>query len=240
MIPGSLFAQLQTYQLILKNDSPVNTTSYEFDIYLVRTGTSILELATLQPIMRFDTAISNGSLSFRIVAGSSELNSTQRPTNGKLSIVGDELRIAPNAPPGSGSGTIISIAPGNRVGRFRLTSTVPFTNRPANIAWKNSGANPTAKVNAYVSGQNISVTDTTGHLNQLTNGSLSPLTITSASSRPTATSLVLYADTLSATGGTSPYSWSLSSGMPPSGFTLSSSGIISGKAIVAEDRKSVV
>jgi len=53
------------------------------------------------------------------------------------------------------------------------------------------------------------------------------LAITTAS-LPAATSGAAYSDTLQASGGKSPYKWSISSGMLPSGLTLLSSGSISG------------
>lgn len=55
----------------------------------------------------------------------------------------------------------------------------------------------------------------------------SPLTITTAS-LPSAITGTAYNASLSASGGTKPYSWSLASGQLPSGFNLSSAGVISG------------
>ena len=45
---------------------------------------------------------------------------------------------------------------------------------------------------------------------------------------PDATAGTPYSVTLTASGGTSPYSWSVSSGSLPAGLTLSSAGVISG------------
>ena len=55
----------------------------------------------------------------------------------------------------------------------------------------------------------------------------STLSIT-ASSLPNATVGIAYSQTLTATGGTSPYTWSIASGSLPAGLTLSSTGVISG------------
>ena len=55
-----------------------------------------------------------------------------------------------------------------------------------------------------------------------------PPTITTASPLPPGTVLIAYSQTLAATGGTAPYSWSLSSGTLPTGLTLSQGGVISG------------
>ncbi|MBI5021905.1 MAG: T9SS type A sorting domain-containing protein [Ignavibacteriales bacterium] len=220
-------AQTPTYNLILKNDTLVNDTTYEFDVFMERTGITELELATISPIMRFNTAISSGTLTFTINTGSSQLNSSQQPTS--LSIVGNELQIAPRTPPGVGNGTIISTPPGLRIGRFRITSSVAFSDQKANIIWKNSSALPITKVNAYeISDLNVNITDSTGHLSQLNNGSLSPLGISSTSPRPNGIPGALYTDTLNAFNGTPPYNWIISSGSLPTGLSFSSSGIISG------------
>jgi hypothetical protein len=52
------------------------------------------------------------------------------------------------------------------VARFRLSSTTTFNNVSAGIAWKNS-VDPITKVWAYVSGSNTNITNSTNHLNQL-------------------------------------------------------------------------
>ena len=57
-----------------------------------------------------------------------------------------------------------------------------------------------------------------------TNGSITITTTT----LPAATIGTAYSQTLAATGGTTPYTWSVTSGTLPSGITLSTSGVISG------------
>jgi hypothetical protein len=56
-----------------------------------------------------------------------------------------------------------------------------------------------------------------------------PPVAVSTTSLPTGTIKVAYSATLSATGGTSPYSWSVISGALPAGLSLSKAGLISGK-----------
>ena len=58
--------------------------------------------------------------------------------------------------------------------------------------------------------------------------SVVPLLSISTSSLPSATSGISYSDNLSATGGTAPYKWSMSSGTLPSGVNLQSGGSLSG------------
>lgn len=65
-----------------------------------------------------------------------------------------------------------------------------------------------------------------------------PITITttptiSTSSLPNATIGVAYSQTLTATGGTTPYTWSIVTGALPAGLSLSSSGVISGTPAAA-------
>jgi hypothetical protein len=62
---------------------------------------------------------------------------------------------------------------------------------------------------------------------------LPPLAITTTS-LPNATAGSAYNETLHATGGTSPYTWTLASGStPPSGLTLSTNGVLSGTPALA-------
>jgi hypothetical protein len=60
-----------------------------------------------------------------------------------------------------------------------------------------------------------------------------PPTISTASPLPTGTVGMAYSQALSASGGISPYAWSLSLGSLPSGLSLSSGGVISGTPTVA-------
>jgi hypothetical protein len=64
---------------------------------------------------------------------------------------------------------------------------------------------------------------------QLTpSGSTAVLAITTSQTLPAGLTGIAYSQTLSASGGTPPYSWTLVSGTLPAGLTLSSSGSISG------------
>jgi len=60
----------------------------------------------------------------------------------------------------------------------------------------------------------------------------SPLSITTTS-LPNAVQGQAYSFALAATGGNSPYTWSVSSGSLPAGLTLSPAGVISGTATVS-------
>ena len=89
----------------------------------------------------------------------------------------------------------------------------------------------TVQVNLYgCTGGSANVTSGIASLTVV--ASQSALTV-STTSLPNATESVAYSQSLAASGGTSPYSWSLSSGSLPTGMTLSSSGAISGTPTVA-------
>ncbi|HXI85223.1 MAG TPA: putative Ig domain-containing protein, partial [Verrucomicrobiae bacterium] len=60
-----------------------------------------------------------------------------------------------------------------------------------------------------------------------------PLTITTVSPLPAAMVGVAYSGTFTATGGTTPYTWSISAGSLPAGLTLSSGGVLSGTPTMA-------
>ena len=55
-----------------------------------------------------------------------------------------------------------------------------------------------------------------------------PLAITTASPLTAGTAGIIYSQTFAATGGTPPLSWSVTTGTPPAGLTLSSAGVLSG------------
>jgi hypothetical protein len=66
----------------------------------------------------------------------------------------------------------------------------------------------------------------------VSNSSPPPLNITTTS-LPAATVATLYGQTLAATGGTTPYTWSLAAGTLPAGLSLSSGGVLSGTPTTA-------
>jgi hypothetical protein len=87
-----------------------------------------------------------------------------------------------------------------------------------------------AQFTVVVSNTAGSVTSTAAAL--IVNPAASPLQITS-SQLPDGTQGVSYSATLSATGGTTPYSWTIATGALPPGLALGSNGVISGTPTVA-------
>jgi len=173
-----LLAQNPTYVCVLKNDTLYGNNFYEFDIYIQRTGTTPFELSGCQIGLTFNDNIrNNGTLTATYITGTCEFgNSAQVPANPNVATLQGTTRVwklASKAPPGAGSGSIISsTAPGTRVGRFRLSNTVAFAAEQADFAWTFSISQYETKISAYVNSINTLITVPTSHLNQLTNAPL--------------------------------------------------------------------
>jgi len=114
----------------IANDVQINSKQLEFDLLLLDPdATQPFEEATVQAGILVNPAIyAGGTLTCQIVAGTSNLNSTQIPTSVTFTQASNVIKLASKAPPGCGGGTIISTDPNNRtrVIRLRLTNTVDF------------------------------------------------------------------------------------------------------------------
>ena len=68
-------AQTPTYDMYITNQSQVDSKTYQFDVYVLRTGSVALEMAGIQLGIGIDTAITNGgTLTFSFVSGSSDIS----------------------------------------------------------------------------------------------------------------------------------------------------------------------
>ena len=107
---------------------------------------------------------------------------------------------------------------------------------PAGVNLSNGGVLSGTPSAAGVAGFTVQVTGNDGQFSSkgfsLTIV-LPPPSITSASPLPTGTVGMPYSQTLAASGGTSPYTWSISAGALPSGLSLSSGGVLSGTPAAA-------
>lgn len=156
-------AQNPAYTLELRNDIQVSSSVYEFDIYLLRTGTTTFEYAQGQYGMVINSMIKNGgTLSASIVPDSSDpllVSTNQNPTSISYNNTTNAIMIAPKSPPTAGSGTIITnVSPGIRLCRVRITNTVDFDKYRPNLTWTTNLIYPT-QVFAYVGGSNTQVTN---------------------------------------------------------------------------------
>jgi uncharacterized protein (TIGR03437 family) len=86
---------------------------------------------------------------------------------------------------------------------------------------------------ALDSAGNVYFSDQGGSVVRVLKPDSTPLAITTLSHLPQSTTGVAYSQTLTAIGGTTPYTWSVVSGALPSGVTLSSFGVISGTPATA-------
>ena len=176
LFSSSSVAQNPTYTCTLANDAVTAPNVYEFDIYLLRTGGTAFEMAQWQGGFTFNNAIKGaGTLTASWVPGSNDpvlVASGQVNTSLNAATAG-VIKIAPKLPAGgAGTGAVISnVAPGTRIGRLRLTNSVPFAILPANLAWNFSIASPNypSKIFAYVAAINTDVTVQGSHINSLVN-----------------------------------------------------------------------
>ena len=173
-------AQSPSYELYITNQQQISRKIYQFDVYLLRTGSNPLELASMQFGIGFDSSIANGgTLSFSLVSGSSQLVASQVPVAFSVGtatqtetiggIVYRYLNQAARSGPGSGNGTVISAvktscsSPGTRIGTYRLTNTADFktASTPKHIFSSAIGNGKTSTlVAAYIGGENTTISGT--------------------------------------------------------------------------------
>ena len=159
--------QVPTYLLELRNDVQTSATEYEFDIYLLRTGSVPFEYAIGQYGILVNPDIKNGgSLLASIVSGSIDpvlAATNQVPATINFFEAGNAIRISPPPPPGAGNGALISnVPPGTRICRVRLSNTTAFGQFQPNLTWTTTAVYPT-QVYAYVGSTNTSITNYSNH-----------------------------------------------------------------------------
>ncbi|MEI7661020.1 MAG: T9SS type A sorting domain-containing protein [Bacteroidota bacterium] len=149
------------FNYTIANDLQVSDKILEFDLYLLDTDPlETFELASVQAGITFNAAILNGgTVTMSIVSGSSGLTAAQQPTSVVFTSP-NIIKLAGKAPPGAGSGTIISqAAPGTRVCRLRMTNTVAFVaGAKAGLAFSFTQPPYPTKVNQYLASLNTGLT----------------------------------------------------------------------------------
>ena len=176
----NLKAQDPTYLCELRNDVQVDASTFEFDVYLLRTGTTVFEYSSMQFGININSgARNNGTITVSLLPGTSELNAAQIPPSNKFSFNSTTncIIMTGTAPPGAGNGTIISnTGNGTRVGRIRLANSVNFGSVTPDLTWSFSLATGyLTKVNAYVAGLSKEITVQSSHTNSnLVNNLLNP------------------------------------------------------------------
>jgi Secretion system C-terminal sorting domain len=146
----------------ITNDIQVSSTVYEFDLYLVSTSTTF-EMSIYQAGILYNTAISNANtLTATWVAGdfgpevtaSGQINQTLNTASSFGCI-----KLAGKLPPGGvGTGAQITTTPA-RLGRIRLTNSVPFVDGShAGLHFNFTPSPYNTVVQAYIEGVGTNIT----------------------------------------------------------------------------------
>ena len=172
------------------------------------------------------TPTTAGSYAFTVkVTDSSGLSSTEPVT---MTIIAGAVAEFP-APPGGWTNTVYGYTLTESGGTSPFTWSVSSGSLPAGISLSPDGnlsGTPTA---TGTSSFTVKVTDANGQsATQATSITVSAGVSTTFAAPPAAAVNAAYSDTLTATGGTTPYTWSVNAGTLPPGLTLSAAGVLSG------------
>ena len=172
------------------------------------------------------TPTTAGTYSFTVqVTDQSGLSSTEAVS--LLIVAGPSLSFP--APPAGWTHTVYSDTLTESGGTGPFTWSVSSGSLPAGISLSADGnltGTPTAVGTASFT---VKVADTNGQsATEATSIAISAGVSTTFSAPPAAVVSSAYSDTLTAAGGTAPYTWSVNAGSLPPGITLSSAGVLSG------------
>ncbi|MCX6248190.1 MAG: hypothetical protein NTW10_10675 [Bacteroidetes bacterium] len=133
-------AQTPTYSCVAKNDTLINATTYQFDVYIYQTGSTALYLSTYQlsfQIANSAAILNGGTLSGVYVASSSQLPGGFTPAGMSVFPATNPEEIRINGPTLSSNGTLIPVS-GLRIGTFQIINTVSYTQSNMGIIWWNT------------------------------------------------------------------------------------------------------
>jgi Secretion system C-terminal sorting domain len=162
-VPSS-YSATPTYTMTLANNAQTEANVYEFDIYILWTGGDTLKMSGAQMVFNYDGAVLNGgTLKTAWVPGSNDpviVAANKVNTSFNIQTLGS-IKIAAKYTPGKYA-IISNVAPGTRIGRLRLTNSIPFIAQKANVTWNFTGY--ATKISANISGKNIDITVPANHL----------------------------------------------------------------------------
>jgi hypothetical protein len=212
----------------MANDVQTSDYTYEFDLLLLDNDVSLpFELATIQAGIYVNPAIYNGgTITASLVSGGSNLNTNQQPVSVTFTQSANIIKLASKAPPGAGSGTIISQNPAspNHVCRIKLTNSVAWATAQPNLTFNFVTTPYATKLSQYISGINTACAVSTSNTYSVcNNGLLNP---------PPALYVSPSNQTVTAVAGSTGYSVSANRGWTASSdqawCTVTSSGYGSG------------
>jgi hypothetical protein len=138
---------------LLSNDVQTSPTELEFDVYMISTFPGTFQLAGHQYNIAYNNAMKGaGVMTAAWVAGTSQLtNAAQLQNTINLATAG-QIRLAGTPAPSCGPGSIIATAPGTRIGRMRLTNSVPWASVTPNLVFNLVTISPRTSANYYTAG----------------------------------------------------------------------------------------
>ena len=132
-------SQTPDYSCVAKNDTLLSSTVYQFDIYIYRTGVNDLYLNNYQLCFQINNVVgilNGGTLSGTYVSGSSDLPSAWTPGGVNILTSGASKYIRVNGVSATGNGTLVPVT-GLRIGTFRISNTVAYSQSNMNLSWCN-------------------------------------------------------------------------------------------------------
>jgi hypothetical protein len=177
------------------------------------------------------TPTTAGSNSFTVkVTDHSGLSDTEPVT--VVIIAGPSLNFA--APPSGWTNTVYSDTLTESGGTAPFTWSVSAGSLPAGISLSADGTLSGTPTATGISSFTVKVTDANSQsATQATSITISAGVSATFAAPPAGRVGVAYTDTLTATGGTAPYTWSVNAGSLPPGITLSSAGVLAGTPTTA-------
>ncbi len=172
------------------------------------------------------TPTTAGTYSFTVkVTDSSGLTSTEPAT--VTIIPGPSMTFA--APPGGWTNTVYGYTLTESGGTAPYTWSVSSGSLPAGISLSPAGTLSGTPTVTGTASFTVKVTDANNQsTTQATSITVAAGVSTTFAAPPTAVVNTAYSYTLTAAGGTTPYTWSVNTGTLPAGLTLSSAGVLSG------------
>jgi hypothetical protein len=185
------------------------------------------------------TTTGTSSFTLRVTDSSSPAQATTANFSITITSSVTPVQITTTSLPGGKTGTSYSTTLAATGGTAPYTWSIVSLSLPAGLSLSSSGQISGTPTTAGNSSFTVKVTDSSSPVQNATavfgidiSSSVTPVEITT-SSLPNGKTGVSYGADLAASGGTTPYSWSISSGSLPAGLTLSSSGLISGTPTTA-------